>query len=340
MQGVSDVPKSRSILVIVLLADMLNTFFREFVSIIAPDDSQSTAAGIATVFLFILVMVFFLFMVVVVVIYSYSNYDDTEDGYENLVYFHVTALLVEAFGASFYFYGDNINYILRNYGDGLNCGQQCIENNRIAATFTLALSLMFHHLFPPCLSKIASRLEMHQPTQWYSASSMFTTILKVDALFTVVAMMLQTTGCCSKMDQAVSAIFLVICVVVGIIVMIVHGVTSHHSIKDKKSKYKFIVPFSCILLVIIAPIYMLADNHQPLDCAFGCDTFATFASNLECDTFASNQTRNETGCNKVGNSGLRLGLISVPLLTVSILSIVLFSLRDKTKADEDGLDAV
>ena len=118
--------------------------------------------------------------------------------------FKVAALLSEALGATLYFYGDNINYIFYKYGDVVGCGQQCVENNRIAAIITLGLSQMFYHFFPPCLHKVASRFKMGESTQWYSASSMFTTILKVDALFTVVAIMAQTTDFCGKTDLSIS----------------------------------------------------------------------------------------------------------------------------------------
>ena len=52
-----DIPKTKSVLIFVLLADMLNTICREFVSLV--DDSESRPAGIATIVLFVLVIAVF-----------------------------------------------------------------------------------------------------------------------------------------------------------------------------------------------------------------------------------------------------------------------------------------
>ena len=103
--------------------------------------------------------------------------------------------------------------------------------------------------------------------------------------------------------------------------MIIYSVYSFDAIKKDKN-VSFIVPMACILLVIIAPMYILADNLQPLDCAFGCDTFAL------------NQTRNEIGCNRVGNSALRFAFTIITFIIVLTLSIIFFCFRKRT-ADPD-----
>lgn len=159
-------------------------------SLSAPDDSERRAAGIATVVLFVLVIgLFFGILSSINVIYLCCKYADDKDA----LFFKVAFLVVEILGGTLYFYGDNITYIFDQYGNALGCGEQCMENNRIAAVITLGLALMFYHLFPPCLQKIAAQCNVPEPTPWYSASNMMTIILKVDALFTVVAIMAQTT---------------------------------------------------------------------------------------------------------------------------------------------------
>ena len=317
MQGAQEIPDSKSILIFVLLADMLNSICREIVSLSAPDDSERRAAGIATVVLFVLVIVlFFGILSSINVIYLCCKYVNNKEA----LFFKMAFLLVEILGATLYFYGDNISFIFDQYGDALGCSQQCMENNRIAAVITLGLALMFYHLFPPCLHKVATLCELPEPTPWYSASSMMTTILKVDALFTIVVIMAQTTDFCSNVDLSISVAFLVISVVVGIILMIVYSAISYSSNQDKE--WRWIVPLACILLVVIFPMYILADNLQPLDCAFGCDTFAF------------NQTQNEISCNEVGNSALRLGFTVVAFITVAFLSSVFFCCRHNTKGEK------
>lgn len=310
MQGVKEIPESKGILIFVLLADMVNTILREIVSLI---DSEGRGAGIATVVLFVLVIVvFFGILSILHLIYlCCENEDDT--------LFKIAFSLVNILGAILYFYGDNITFIFDKYGDALGCGEQCVENNRIAAVITLGLALVLYHLLPPCLHQVATLCELSESTSWYSASSMITTIIKVDALFTVVAIMAQTTEFCGNVDLSISVAFLVISLVVGIALMIFYSYVSYKSIKDKE--WGWIVPLACVLLVIMFPMYVLADNLQPLDCAFGCDTFAF------------NQTQNEIGCDEVGNSALRLGLTIVAFGTVSTLSLVFFCCRDNTEKE-------
>lgn len=198
----------------------------------------------------------------------------------------------------------------------------CMDGIRITAVITLGLALMFYHLFPTCLQKVAklSKIDLPKTTGWYSASDMTTTILKVDTLFTVVAIMAQTTDFCGVIDRSISIAFLVISVVVGTTLMTVYGVFSYKKIDNRQ--YAFIAPLVCVFLLIAFPLYILADNLQPLDCAFGCDSFA------------SNQTRNSIGCDEVGNSALRLGFSFAAFLIVSILSIILFCCRNNTTGEK------
>ena len=74
-----------------------------------------------------------------------------------------------------------------------------------------------------------------------------------------------------------------------------------------------LVTIGMILIVTIClPFYLLADNFQPLDCAFSCDTIVASA------------TISTTTCNRTANSGVRLGFTLTTLIIVLIFSSVYF----------------
>ena len=74
-----------------------------------------------------------------------------------------------------------------------------------------------------------------------------------------------------------------------------------------------LVTIGMILIVTIClPFYLLADNFQPLDCAFSCDTIV------------ANATISTTTCNRTANSGVRLGFTLTTLIIVLIFSSVYF----------------
>lgn len=296
---------------------MLNTIFREIISLAGPDDTDQRSA-IATVVLFVLVVVlFFGVLSTINVIYLCCKSGD---------YYlaKIVVLLVEIFGSILYFYGDNIGYIFDRYGDVLGCGQVCVENNRIAAIILLGLALIFYQLFPVCIRKIAEFKNIeHTSHGWFSASYMMTTILKIDALFTVVAIMAQTSDFCSRTDLSISVAFLIICVIVGISLMFVYCSISALELSNKSDTedWYWIAPFTFAILVIAFPLYVLADNLQPLDCAWGCDSFA------------GNQTLNDLNCNTTGNSAMRLGFTLFTFIAVGTLSLLLFCCRSNTKTE-------
>ena len=207
-----------------------------------------------------------------------------------------------------YYYGDNINFILERYGEDLGCGDACIENNRIAAVVTLGMSLILFHITPGILKKIAIMNDWEDPeTGWSYALDMLVVIVKIDTVFTVVAIMAQTGEFCSSVDVGLSWSFVVICFFAGLVAMIVYGVFSCSDKLDNAASSIYI-NIAFFLLQFCFLVYLLADNQQPLDCAFGCDTFA------------ANMTQNEIDCNMRGSAGLRLGFMGATLLIVIFVS--------------------
>lgn len=293
---------------------MLNTIIREIIILTGNGRGQAIAAVVC--FVVVVVVLFFGILATIQAIalmYKNRNNDNWP--------FILVVLIIQIIGALLYFYGDNFIYILNRHGSDLGCGPGCVENNRIASVICLGCTLIIYHLLPPILKKFAEYANLDNDDHWYTASNIITTIVKVDALFTVVAIMAQTSDFCSDADLGISGAFFIISILVGWGLMIVYGILSYW-ILDDKSRITWLVPVATVTLALCFPLYILADNEQPLDCGFSCDTFA------------SNVTQNEFTCDVTSNSATRLSFTLVAFIAVGAISILLLFFHDDTKADQ------
>lgn len=126
-----------------MLTDLINSAFREAFLLSIPGKQ---AAGITTTVLLVALIIGFLIGTLIYILYLFLHKKEK---------YKAAIALVEAIGAPFYFYGDNIGYIIDRYGDALQCGQRCAENNGIAATITLGISLMLFELLPAWIQSFA-----------------------------------------------------------------------------------------------------------------------------------------------------------------------------------------
>ncbi len=133
-------------------------------------------------------------------------------------------LTAQTFGAFLYLYGDNISSIINQYGEELECGSRCAERIHASAIICLGIALLFYQLVPPCLHKLPQVIEDSDSNskEWYSASHMMMTIVKIDALYTVVAVMAQTEDSCSlsNLYNIIRLSFLVISFIFGMILLV------------------------------------------------------------------------------------------------------------------------
>ncbi len=124
-------------------------------------------------------------------------------------------------------------------------------------------------------------------------------------------------------------IFLIISYVVGAILLVwdcIIYVVDAEDVEDDKD-VRNVILLAVIFMLIIFALYMLADNVQPLDCAFGCNTFA------------SNQTIIDIGCDKMGSSTLRFFSTLIAFLFVLFFSLGLFFYSDNKEAQHAIKDA-
>ena len=231
------------------------------------------------------------------------------------IFRRIIITVTQTVGAMLYLYGDNIGYIFQNYSEELGCGEQCLINNRIAAVLTLGLALMILHLFPAALKQVDHIIIEKGDTDWndktsawYNGLDMIATIVKIDIVYTTIAILTQTEEFCGHTDRALSIAFIIFIMIIGLVVIIINGLYAWVVIDDDDSVILLVV--SAILLVPCMVLYLLADNAQPLDCEFGCDTFA------------ANQTMNDISCDVLTNSGVRLGLMILTFIVVGVFALL------------------
>ena len=210
---------------------------------------------------------------------------------------------------------------------------------KIAAPIAIGLSLFIFHILPQGFHNVCKECEessdtklssyrLFEDTHWFYALEMLIIIVKIDTLYTVITLTIQTDRFCNSIDKHISIGFLTISCLLGAIHMIVNGKYSHIDLQGK-SCCRVYSTSVLILAIVCLPLYLLAGNHQPLDCSFGCETFVT---NLTMTRLNSNTTQNHQACNRKANDITRLALMAAVLLFILILiAEFIFSMCKKKK---------
>lgn len=275
------------------------------------------AGAIATVFFFVFIItVVFGGLVVSNIIHHILKKDVA-------IWIRMAHLGAQCVGAVLYYYGDNIIETIVPYKDELGCDRSCVMASKISATIASGAALMFYHDFAACMHKLTKLIgHKEKITAWFSAAGMITIFIKSDSLFNAVVEAAATIDdYCDAEDVAINAAFLVITVVAGLSLMTVNCFYVLKVLKDHKQQdQNWLIYTTYGVAVVCFPLYMLTDNLQPLDCAFGCDVLGR------------NQTLNEPNCNVRGSSGFRLAISLVIFIVVALSSALLFSCR-KDKAE-------
>ena len=299
-----EVPESKGLFVMILLADLLDNIMREIILLSAGDVFTSAVASVvlsgAVVPLFFGALALTYFIYLCVVKAHCTKYISS---------------IVQTVGAFLYFYGDNLPHVLHVYGDALGCDSTCQRRNIIGAITSLTLALIVFQFAPLVLHKLYQLVERKdeenaKQSPWFLAIEMITILVKIDALYSGVSAMVESGDFCDDEDvNAASVVLITTCIICGIVTVVLYGV--YALCKNKNNGvYIGLTVLTIVLLALCFPLYMIADNRQPLDCALKCDMSAF-----------QNQT---SSCERIANSGIRLGFIFSTLLIITILSLVFF----------------
>ena len=241
--------------------------------------------------------------------------------------------IIQTIGALFYFYGDNITHLLRAYGDELKCDTVCQKNNSIAATISLGFALIIFQIVPLILHKLYELIDKKggkKKSSWFYAVDMIGMIVKIDTLYSAVVGMAKSPELCSKSDIGVSVAFFVICVVTGIVEEImycVYALALKGKVENSLRVFRIPTMVAFILVIICFPLYILADNNQPLDCAF------------ECESLSLNAT---ITCNLNVEGGIRLASNCFILVAITLVALYFFlrnAMEKRKSYTELGLSA-
>lgn len=143
----------------------------------------------------------FIFLCVCPVIYIIYKIIKSKD---RIVY-KLCLILLQLLGTLLYAYGDNIGYILGSYGEELGCDSSCIRHNNIAATLALGIAILTFSIIPPAFRKVAKVIgHKGKEKRWSSTLDMMSSIIRIDILYTAVAIMTQTDEFCGIIDTRIS----------------------------------------------------------------------------------------------------------------------------------------
>ena len=237
------------------------------------------------------------------------------------VFFRVFALAVYSLGSMLYYYGDNINDIMQLFGSELGCGERCRLNNRVASTICSGTALLILKKYPGVQVQFHAIVGFQDTAKvWFSAADMVVLFVIFDSLYnTVVAAAAETGETCGVEDIGVEVCFLVILILLGVLFVTINCLFAIK--KSPKSLHRLICITYGVVLVCF-PLFLLVNNRQPLDCAFGCHTQGR------------NATSSVDGCNSAGASGFRLGIFIFLFVGISCITLLLFLNRKKT--EEEG----
>jgi len=114
------VPNDCLLVLMFLLMDITNTIIREFIALVS---SNLFGAGVATVVLYAVVAILAPITASLALAFQYQNEKYISHGSQ-------IVLFSQILGGMLFFYGDNISYILTNYGDALGCYELCKEKTK------------------------------------------------------------------------------------------------------------------------------------------------------------------------------------------------------------------
>ena len=313
----ADDHESKGLFVIVLLATILDNIIQEI--IIVSNGSREPSATAAVVVFVLVAILFFGSLVIVHFVYMC------------ILKHHYSCFItsfIQTIGAILYYYGNNITGLIYTYNQALGCDKECVINNRIAAVFSLGMALIIFKLVPPIVGKFKKESSKKKIPDWFSALDMITVMVKVDALYSTVVVSVNTEEFCGRADVATATAFISLSVIVGVAAEVAYWVYALTTDKTKNTLFTCLTTVGLFAFILCFPLYILADNHQPLDCAFGCDSFAVNLTMIE----------HSLSCNRSLNSGVRLGFNTITFIVVTTFSIIYFVCNTRARKQPEATD--
>ena len=226
-------PETKEVLLYLIIIDLINSFVRELISL-----KDCRKAGWVAYFLILTIPLASIFIAVKL---SRSV--------------KWLTVIPDSIGALLFFYGDNALYLLEKYKE--QDGLLCFLVKRTGAIICLGLALLIFKI-PHYLLKFSAGSDKKH-SELYRVMDLMLAFVKLDAIFTIIEA-IQTGE-----FRDVSLIFFCLCVLFYWFLSIMYGVYYF------KRHCNWRALLLILLLAVIFPMYLLADNHKPLDSLPYCE---------------------------------------------------------------------
>ena len=271
------------------------------------------------------------FVLVIVLVFGFLVFFDTTKSTWNKspaeVKAHIIIYIIQSVGAILYYIGNNTVYICREYGRELKCNKQCFGVCQLVATICLGGALAYFQVIPPCLKKIAKSFDYEEKVNsFFSAAGLVTIYIKIDALFNTISLASsKLKNSCSSFTIFVTSIFLVGCILLGLVITLVHFLCALKVLQVRKTccerkVLSFLIIF--MMLFVFFPLYMVVDNSLPLNCAYNCNLL-TYNSSIESFNCQANISK------------IRLSFSCTILVTTTLVCLLLFLFKRKAVNREE-----
>ncbi len=260
---------------VVLLADMAISVLRESSAIVNGNTNTDASAAISIATYVIVVLIFcgfYSFVAIISLVSLYKKLDHVNR--KKKIMFKSVIFVIQIIAAVFYLYGDNIFHIVRN-ARVLDCDDTCVSDNETFAFLCLGVALIIFNIAPPmfekCYKLMINEDYVEVKSPWVLAVGMIAVIARIDMLYSIVfeKAHLQLESC-SVADVVSSWIFAVISVTFGTVAITVHCVYALRADGGKNPYLKPLAIFGLVTILLCFPLYILADNTQPLNHVFNC----------------------------------------------------------------------
>ena len=192
---------------------------------------------------------------------------------KGLVY-RISVFLPPLLVASLYYFGDNIDYFTSMYGEAFECDENCLQKLVVVKQVCLGVAILFIHTIPFLDHK--PHLDEKRSVRY--VLNIVNVLVKVDMIYSIVTTTIILPGGDCSVTKTLSFTFFCLATVIGW-VSILRQRKKGAAVIFNKDEYKSVYRshtnrFGVSLLLVSLPLFLLADNQQPLQCQLVNTTYA------------------------------------------------------------------
>ena len=248
---------------------------------------------------------------------------DSYNQEKELVY-RISVFLPPLLVASLYYFGDNIDYFAWRYGEAFECDENCLQKLVVVKQVFLGVAILFIHTIPfldhePRLDEKGNVYYVRKRGFLY-VLNIVNVLVKVDMIYSIITTTIILPGGDCSVIETLSFTFFSLATVIGwagILWQTIQGACVIYKRDDAIAIFKTCSTWIGVALLLVSlPLFLLADNQQPLQCGLLNTTI------IPPDAGRGNRTVDMDSNDAKTLSELRLGFTSTAF--VSVIIFVLF----------------